>query len=69
MDVRFQFSIAIARTEHSSFSEREHAALEGLQEENRLRFSSCKHYLFHRKRPAGGPFPMELLSAARPMIR
>ena len=30
MDVRFQFSIAIARTEHSSFSEREHAALEGL---------------------------------------
>ena len=31
------------------FSEREHAALEGLQEENRRRFSSCKQYLFHRK--------------------
>ena len=59
MDVRLQSSIAIARTEYSSFSEREHAAPEGLHEENRRRFSSCKQYLFHRKRPASGPFPME----------
>ena len=33
MDARFQSSIAIARTEHSSFSEREHAALELLSAE------------------------------------
>ena len=33
MDVRLQFSIAIAQTVHSSFSERKHAALEGLHED------------------------------------
>ena len=42
MDVRFQSSVAIARTEHSSFFEREHAALEGLHDENRRRFPSGK---------------------------
>ena len=50
--------VAIARTEHSFFSEREHAALEGLHDENRQRFSSCKQYLLQLKRSAGGPFQL-----------
>ena len=40
MDARFQSSIAIARTEHSSFSEREQAARSSLPDGNRQRFPS-----------------------------